>query len=250
MTDEVVAVRDAAVDEAGLVGEVLRRSFAPEWLASSVYSHPWGDLRIGEILAAPSTQRSSRIRVATVDASVVGCTLVDPIAGHLDYIAVLPEAAGAGVGGHLLADAEHAVPGPLSLDVFADNAAASSWYVRHGYVVTGERRSMTVLDVSGLAVGDGDGVEPPGETEVRTHGFAVARAELDKGSVDVVLYGEERLRIRAWDGLDLHEALMLVRSTWTTRPLVCLLGVDTRSEAPSIRWQGELVRMVGSPHGA
>ncbi len=245
-----VIVRDAASDEADVVGSLLRRSFPPEWLVSSIYSHPWGDRRLAEILSSEPSQRASRIRIASLNGSAVGCTVVDPVAGHLDYIAVLPELNGGGIGGLLLADAESSAPGPLSLDVFADNEAARGWYRRHRYEDNGGRRSVTVLDVAALVGATAPVGSAPGEKDVAVHGFAPARAVGDACSVDVVLYGEDRLRVRSWDGADLLHALSLVSSTWSTRPVVCLLDVDARSTASLVRWEGTLVRMVRSSRDA
>ena len=106
------------------------------------------------------------------------------------------------------------------------------------------------FDVAALVGATAPVGSAPGEKDVAVHGFAPARAVGDACSVDVVLYGEDRLRVRSWDGADLLHALSLVSSTWSTRPVVCLLDVDARSTASLVRWEGTLVRMVRSSRDA
>jgi putative acetyltransferase len=78
-----------------------------------------------------------------VDARLAGFILLDPVSGHLDQICVrrdlkgrTPE--GSGVAQTLLGHARQLSPAGITLDVNAMNHRAIRFYVREGFVKTGE----------------------------------------------------------------------------------------------------------------
>lgn len=78
-------------------------------------------------------------RLVAVDAAdtVLGFADYAPARSHLRYLFVAPEHQGLGVGGALVDAVQRAVAAPLTLTCFAVNDAALSWYLRHGFCITG-----------------------------------------------------------------------------------------------------------------
>jgi putative acetyltransferase len=73
-----------------------------------------------------------RLRVAERNGTILGFCLMTE--GHIDMIFVAPAAIGTGAGHALLADAQ--THGATSLECFAANTAARSFYERHAWRVT------------------------------------------------------------------------------------------------------------------
>ncbi len=78
------------------------------------------------------------IMVAERDGVLVGFVTVDPKTRYLDQIVVAPEAWGSDVGDALMAEARRLSPSGLDLKVNADNARASRFYEKHGFVISGD----------------------------------------------------------------------------------------------------------------
>ena len=70
--------------------------------------------------------------------ALLGFVTLNVTSGELDQIAVLPRAAGQGVGHALLEQARMWSPAIITLTVNQDNARACAFYAREGFVVTGE----------------------------------------------------------------------------------------------------------------
>ncbi len=86
------------------------------------------------------------------DGRIVGFLGIDPGNGHMEQIAVHPDAFGGGVGDALLRAAKALCPAGITLRVNQDNPRAISFYRRAGFVVTGEGvnpgGSLKVLDMA------------------------------------------------------------------------------------------------------
>ncbi|WP_395665321.1 GNAT family N-acetyltransferase [Methylocella sp.] len=85
---------------------------------------------------------------AARDGALLGFVTVDPAGGFIDQIAVAPRAKGTGAGRALIAAARARARSALRLDVNRDNPRALRFYLREGFVVTGEG----VNPRSGLAI--------------------------------------------------------------------------------------------------
>jgi GNAT superfamily N-acetyltransferase len=79
-----------------------------------------------------ATRDAQWVEVAELDAEIVGFALVHH--GALESLYVLPAFQGRGIGSVLLARAQAAHPGGLTLWVFERNAGARALYARHGFV--------------------------------------------------------------------------------------------------------------------
>lgn len=78
-----------------------------------------------------------RVVVAELAGTVAGFVTVDTRRGHVDQLAVHPEAQGSGVADRLIARAKVLAPGGLALDVNAVNGRARRFYARHGFRTVG-----------------------------------------------------------------------------------------------------------------
>src|SRR5262249_27692996 len=78
------------------------------------------------------------ITVAEANGQMLGFVTVDPASFDLDQLVVAPEAWGLGVAAALIAEAKRISPRGLDLHVNTDNARAIAFYVKHGFVISGE----------------------------------------------------------------------------------------------------------------
>lgn len=78
--------------------------------------------------------------VAVVGNRIAGLVTIGP-RGYLDQLVVGREHQGRGVARALLAYAQRAAPGEVTLDVNQDNVAAIRFYRREGFMVVGESRN-------------------------------------------------------------------------------------------------------------
>lgn len=127
-----VGLRDGtAADADRLTGLFLRaRATAMPWLAvvhTAEETRRWVE---HVVLAGP------RVRVADDGGGPLGFAAVE--GSWLEHLYVDPGAQGRGVGRALLEDALRAVPGPVSLHVFARNARARRFYEAAGFVLTAQ----------------------------------------------------------------------------------------------------------------
>ena len=88
------------------------------------------------------------IVMAEINGRMVGFVTVDPQSGYLDQIVVAPEAWGTDVANALMAEARRISPTGLELKVNFDNARATRFYEKQGFIDAGE----TVNEVSGAPV--------------------------------------------------------------------------------------------------
>ncbi len=72
------------------------------------------------------------------DGTLLGFVGFDPATGHMEQIAVHPDAAGMGVATALLDAAKAACPTGITLDVNQENPRAVAFYRREGFVITAE----------------------------------------------------------------------------------------------------------------
>lgn len=77
---------------------------------------------------------------------LAGFITLDRTTGHIDQLAVAPEAWGSGAAEVLLTHAKDHAPATLSLEVNQDNPRAVRFYEKHGF----ERRSESLNPNSGL----------------------------------------------------------------------------------------------------
>jgi putative acetyltransferase len=80
---------------------------------------------------------SATIVVAQVDTAVIGFVTVDSRTRYLDQLVVAPEHWRAGVGALLLGEARRLSPDGVDLHVNIDNARAISFYLKHGFAISG-----------------------------------------------------------------------------------------------------------------
>ena len=83
------------------------------------------------------------IVVADSAGGLTGFVTVDPKTRYLDQIVVAPEAWGSGLGEGLLAEARRLSPDGLDLQVNQDNARAIRFYLKQGFVITGEDKNAS-----------------------------------------------------------------------------------------------------------
>ena len=81
------------------------------------------------------------IVVADGAGGMIGFVTVDPKTYYLDQIVVAPEAWGSGIAEALVAEARRLSPGGLDLQVNQDNARAIRFYLKQGFVITGEDKN-------------------------------------------------------------------------------------------------------------
>jgi putative acetyltransferase len=81
------------------------------------------------------------IVVADSAGAMTGFVTVDPKTRYLDQIVVAPEAWGSGLAEALVAEARRLSPGGLDLQVNQDNARAIRFYLKQGFVITGEDKN-------------------------------------------------------------------------------------------------------------
>lgn len=123
-----------------------------EWCAKlMVSSEPWLTLgRTVEQARRPMQDPSREVYLAVEGAKPVGfliLTLVGPLPGYIQTVAVSPEHRGRGVGSQLLAFAETRIFGKapnVFLCVSTFNADARRLYERSGYVLIGELKDYLV----------------------------------------------------------------------------------------------------------
>ena len=218
-----VQIGDGKPGEGSAVGWLLRESLGSRWMQGSIYGHPFGDQHLEHLLQGWGHERSTSIRVATIaNDFMAGSTISRGQADtHLDYIAVAPSAKGLGIGSLLLGKVEDSAGSSVTLDVFAENVRAVDWYLNRGYQCF-EESALTVFDVTKLQC-DRTLSEPakPPEAEIRKAGFAHTLVNSEAGSVDVLVYGEQRVRIRSHEGMDQLDALRTVNRAFPTRNLIC-----------------------------
>jgi putative acetyltransferase len=80
---------------------------------------------------------AAEVVVAEADSAMIGFVTVDPRTLYLDQIVVAPERWRSSVGSALLAAAKRVSPSGLDLHVNIDNARAISFYIKHGFVISG-----------------------------------------------------------------------------------------------------------------
>ncbi len=81
---------------------------------------------------------TARITVAEAKHEMIGFVTVDPGTLYLDQIVVTPEYWGSGLASALIAEAKHASPRGLDLNVNTDNARAIAFYQKEGFIITGD----------------------------------------------------------------------------------------------------------------
>ena len=132
-----------------LTGTVLRRYAARDedaaialWLRAWQAAFPaidfaarleWWRTRWREKLAPVAA-----IVIAEADGAMAGFVTVDPSSGYLDQLVVAPERWGSRVGAALVAEAKRLSPAGLDLDVNTDNARALGFYLKQGFVKSGD----------------------------------------------------------------------------------------------------------------
>lgn len=245
----MITIRDASVGEGSVVGELLRRSFEPEFLIASIYSHPFGDRVLEGLLDDGQLPNSISIRLAELNGFSVGCSIVsaDSQMDNLDFIAVLPSVSGLGIGSKLLWDAEQRSGGNLGLEVFRRNVRVFDWYLRHGYSPVGERR-MLVLDFGSVnSLQSKYDSWARGELEVRDNGFYRTSIESQSGNVEITLFGEDRIRLRSHPGMTVNQAIEIIRKNVPSRGKMIVFE-DTTNEiensSPAIEVLIRMKRMI------
>lgn len=88
----------------------------------------------------------ARVVVAEQDGALIGFVTIDA-SGYLDQLVVAPAHWGSDVARLLMDEAKRLSPSGVTLKVNADNARAIGFYLRHGFVKTGDE-----VNASGRAV--------------------------------------------------------------------------------------------------
>ncbi len=95
----------------------------------------WRERWRGELLPV------AEVVVAEAGGSMIGFVTIDAGTLYLDQLVVAPEHWGSGVGLALINEARRLSPSGLDLDVNVDNARAIAFYVKCGFVVTGDGKN-------------------------------------------------------------------------------------------------------------
>ncbi len=126
-------IRRAVPGDAATVADVYLRSREGAGDAIPPGVHPPDDVRrfVAEVVVP---ERETWLAVDAAGAAVGVLVLAGD---DLDWLWVLPEAQGRGVGSALLAHARQQRPGGLALWVFASNTPARAFYEHHGWRAVG-----------------------------------------------------------------------------------------------------------------
>ena len=135
--------------EAGQWAE-LRELWVAAWKATAIdldfdARRPWFS-RHAQALAAAGYA----VDVAMREGRLLGFVIFNPGTGHVDQLAMHPRAQGGGAATALIDHVKALCPGGLKLDVNQDNLRAVRFYLREGFVITGEGISQA----SGLKLHD------------------------------------------------------------------------------------------------
>jgi ribosomal protein S18 acetylase RimI-like enzyme len=145
MTEPVI--RPAGVGDLAAIVRVFLECWTVSYVAvlpAAVLSTM--DEKSATALWAGALDRPGTVLVAEVDGTVLGLAryTVTGADGYLASLYVSPRSQGGGLGGRLLAAAEHGMAGSgaraASLWVFADNAPSITFYRSRGWELTGAQR--------------------------------------------------------------------------------------------------------------
>ena len=93
----------------------------------------WFNAHVGELHT-----RGYLVLCAADGTRIVGFVIFDPVSGHLDQLAVAPDAARKGCGRALMRQVRLRTDEPITLDVNEDNAGAVAFYKAEGFGIVGE----------------------------------------------------------------------------------------------------------------
>ncbi len=91
----------------------------------------------GASAGATNSLPTTEIAVAEHNGAMIGFVTVDPRTLYLDQLVVAPEHWRSGVGAALIGEAKRISPPGLELHVNKDNARAISFYLKHGFAISG-----------------------------------------------------------------------------------------------------------------
>jgi putative acetyltransferase len=109
------------------------------WLEASKVGHPFlapDDLTRQQALVAEVYLPNSETWVAEIEGRIVG--FIGLLESFIGGLFVAPDAHGKGIGRHLIVHAHH-LKGPLTVEVYADNPIAPSFYRRCGFIEIGRK---------------------------------------------------------------------------------------------------------------
>jgi ribosomal protein S18 acetylase RimI-like enzyme len=232
MTERLL-FRPAEPQDAEAIVTLVRGSFSPERLETTIYGSDGVGAFLRLRMALPSRLRDTRSLIAVAESAVTGfCELRLADTVFLNYICVETETQGAGLGRKLLARALRSEPvgcERMTLDVFADNARARAWYTRLGFV------DETTTDWLGASLGQIPAAEagrvegwPQAEASQRAFGFSEFVARTDLGKYTVGRLGTKWFRVptpEAWADRDL---LGTLRRIDAHRGLLAPMGAVAR----------------------
>jgi putative acetyltransferase len=119
-----------------------RKALVELWVAAWKATYPEIDFEARrawfvEHLAQLEAQ-GAKLVCALDEHAMLGFVTIDPATGWLDQIAVAPSAFGGGCAKALIEEAKRLSPARVTLDVNADNFRALRFYLREGFLKTGE----------------------------------------------------------------------------------------------------------------
>ena len=196
--------------DAVAVLSLIRGGLEPEHLAFTVFRSESALGYLHGILAQNTIDAPTSVRVAGSTGSTGSTGSSGEVAGvcissrqnasdsHLSYLVVAAERSNRGIGTILLRDLERRSR-VVTLDVFASNVRAESWYRRRGY----ERESERFLALADLQALNSD-PRPAGEIDDLDHhlaeelrlGFANVLLKSRSGEHELGLVGGDLVRLR------------------------------------------------------
>ena len=233
-----VLVRDAEPGDLPWIADLVRTSFDSDLLPYLVAAQhgilEWWRL----MLDYPASFGNPRILVATsADGTRLGYAEVrklDETTGFLSYVAVSPQARGAGIARGLLAAwlRDEPAVGAMELDVFASNAPARRLYERLGFEETARSTWWTAPlpdTTPDPAAGDLAVVDlPAAMARHRVYGFTDLAVGTGDGRLRLGVMGQEVLRFFSANAFADDRAVALGRSLFPdlTRGMAILAAGD------------------------
>jgi len=246
-------------ENAGIV-QVMRSGFEPDFLNLSIYGCPGIHLFVRDQIQAQSLGVDTAFTVARVGRRIVGCAEVRRLRGALfiNYISVLPEYRGAGLGRRLLAAAIAAWRwqgcNRVILDVLEDNPVACNWYERLGFGNSGATTWLRIPLVKSepsrwFAISR----YPQGQAVFCRYGFSSFRLITDEAEYEIGQLGSDWFRLSKAEGVADRTVLEVLFMLDPRRALLALVkgdepqlseGLNARPLARTIRMETDLHPLV------
>lgn len=227
-------IRSVRVQDARAIVELIRRSSAAAILNMTIYGCSGIERFVAELITEGADITDTFHLVAGRGDIISSCLEMRfaPDTLHLNHIFTAEGSRRGGQGLRVLAAAIQAVRRPqhtrMTLDVFADNHLARSWYERLGFTVQHVNGwwSMPLRDVPGNSTGRVCGW-PQSRVCQAAYCFSQVTVFTRDGSYTIGLLGDTWFRVTDSGILDDPEALATLRRIDPNRRLLALLREDT-----------------------